>query len=337
MGWTWRLLLLVFIVAAMGCETTVVMEDASIPDATPGPLDAPLADVPVFDAASLPDAAPPMCAPTTRPTGVIEVVGSLGAGEVTPIAAVDLCAAFAEAVCATGCGCETSGCSDAARRSCEGVEGPLNPRTMEAIERGEVTYDALAAARAIAGIAAAARDCAHQPRMNLADILAATGTLHAEPRPSRPDRWCDPMETWSCAAGSRCVNTGDFVFACEVSPAATDGACDAFGLCPRPYNTELRCAGATCDLGAAPGEQCRNRACASDGCRADYCTCPLELGAACTNDQTCATGHCRGGTCSSAPLSTLGGPCTGFNGCREGVCSGGTCVTRECGGPVWWP
>jgi hypothetical protein len=295
-----------------------------------GPLDAWRDDAP-----PLPDAWHPVCAPTTRPTGVIEVAGSFGAGKLAPIAAEDLCAAFGQAVCAADCGCERPTCADDARADCEGMYGAMNPPTRAAIASGEVTYDALAAARAIAGIDAAVRDCAHQPRIVLADLLAATGAVFG-PRIS-PSGSCNPEDRWPCERGSRCVYDFDFAYRCEPSPAGNGGECLSFGFCSFRWPPELRCGGATCDLGAPPGAGCPLDRCATTYCQGGYCGCELAVGEACSQDEPCASGHCRDGVCSAALLSMLGGACTRSTGCGEGVCVEGRCVAMECWRPLWHP
>lgn len=312
------------------CEPRSVVDDVGAMSRDASAADTPLVDAPAFDVGP-PDAWPPVCEPTTRPTGLVVVTGTLGAGEVAPIAAADFCVAFADAICSSDCGCETSPtCADRARDHCAGPSGALNPSTLAAIDDGVVTYDGLAAARVVAGIRDSMQDCARQPTVVLVDLLAATGAVYG-PRLA-PDGNCDPSNRWPCERGSRCAYEGDFSFRCRPAPAPP-GECSSFGLCVFGSWVDLRCAGAGCNLGAGPGEECMRGRCVTD-CDGRYCRCELPLGAPCVQERLCASGHCREGVCAPAPR--LGDPCVAAAGCGEGVCEDGLCVARACGfADVW--
>lgn len=315
------------------CAPPAAPTDAGPFDA-PAPVDAPRA----LDAPLAPDApdAPPICAPTARPTGTSTVTGSLGATS-SPITAADLCAAFAAAVCTPVCGCPVpEGCAEQALEQCEYPNGPLNAATRAAIDAGAVTYDPVAAGRVIAAITEAAADCAHQPRVNLTDLLAATGALYSSTPVGAP---CFPDQATTCARGSRCSYDFDFTFVCRRPPAASGDACTELGLCFLGTGAvaDLRCAGASCDLGAPPGTACAGSPrCVTGTCQDGYCVCEAAVGEACTLDAECATEHCRDGLCSAAARPRLGDACSDTARCAEGECSAGVCAPLECSGRLWY-
>jgi hypothetical protein len=282
------------------------------------------------DAASGSDAAP-ACDPLARATGSAIAAGDLGSTG-TPVALVDFCDAYGEALCTApaGCGCGAEpplNCVHFAAARCSGEGGSLSPEMLAAIDAGDAVYDPDAAGHVIQTIRDAATDCARAPAaIDLDFLVARTGAVHGA---LAPGATCDPHVPFACVVGSSCRNAGDFVFACSTAHAR----CDAFAVCEGTslHAPRLVCAGDACDHGAPPGSACDGVAVCATSCVDARCACALDGGDTCAVDAECASGDCIAGTCGS-PATHIEDACVDGQACVDGTCAGGLCRSWQCAG-----
>lgn len=322
--------------AACGDDDGMVIDagagDSAMPDGdTDGAID---------DAGAL------ACSPGPDGLGTVEAMwNGMGA---SPVPLADFCMALRDAVCEplADCGCssgDVAACNIAVTRLCEGSEGPLTPQMRAAIMSGDAMYDAAAAGLLVQVVRAASAKCdVARDSVRGGLLLDAIAALHVVHGSLAPGESCDPDTAFVCPEGTRCTNTGDFVYECA-SFLPPEADCSALGICLSQGSDapQLRCSGVTCDQGlppgaiegSVPGRHCRYGADASGAC-----ACPLVAGEACTSWLQCETTFC-GRASDDAPegacaerTAELGGACGSDVGCREGACVSGACTALACVG-----